>query len=222
MGMALDRAELDALQAARIRAQARVNPQRQTSGKYVLTCDESGGGNKDIGHYVGFVPLTGSPFIVSRKLVSLGTNAIHRHIVASMLFRFEVFRYRENYIHAFITLHRASENGRGEMTRQALFRGKYGEINKNGVALFPSDDGGEDFSVPSFLEDGFKAAVLGSRCRGTDGNGCLHAGHFESVANVKLPEATLLALRIVIPDSQRTTEATSQSVKLKPKATAAA
>src|SRR6202034_1967384 len=125
---------------------ARVNLVRSTTGKDVLTGHESGGGNQSLGHYVGFVSLAGFPFISNRKLISLGVNAIHRQIVVTSLIRFAVFRYREDFLHAFITMHRApaDKTDRAQMLRQTLFRGKFGEINKDGIITFPSEDGGED------------------------------------------------------------------------------
>ncbi len=213
-GMALDRAELDALQVADVRAQARVTPISQTSGNYVLRGEESGGGTKSIGHYVGFVPLAGMPFISSRRLTSLGVNSIHRRIIASTMIRFEVFRYKENFVHAFITLHRTGtgSGGRAPVARQTLFRGKFGEIDKNGNVTFPSEDGGEDLSIPSFLVPGFQAALVGTRCAGTVGAGCQHASHFESVGNVKLPETILSALHIAALGTKQATEDAGTSV----------
>jgi hypothetical protein len=212
--MALDRAELDALQAAGIHAQARVTPVSQMSGNYILRCEESGGGTKALGHYVGFVPLAGMPFISSRKLTSLGVNSIHRRIIAHMLIRFEVFRYKENFVHTFITLHRTGtgSGGRAPLTRQTLFRGRFGEIDKNSNATFPSEDGGEDLSIPSFLVPGFQAALLGTRCAGTAGTGCQHASHFESVGNVKLPETILSALHIAVLGTKQAPEEAGTSV----------
>ncbi len=60
-GLSLDRAELAALDTAEVRAQTRVTPVRQPKGNLVLTCEESGGGAKDVGHYVGYLPLQGPP-----------------------------------------------------------------------------------------------------------------------------------------------------------------
>jgi hypothetical protein len=196
--MALDQAERDALQTARIRAEARVNPISQTNGNYVLRGTESGGGTKTLGHYVGFVPLAGIPFIKSSKLTLLGVNSLHRRVVASVMVRFEVFRYRTNYVHAFITLHRASTDnaGKAHVTRQTLFRGKYGELDSDDNATFLSEDGGDDITVPSFLMDGFKAALAGSRCTGKKGLGCQDAGHFESVGTLQLPDTILSALHL--------------------------
>jgi hypothetical protein len=224
-GMALDRAELDALQVAGVRAQARITPVSQTNGNYVLRGEESGGGTKSLGHYVGFVPLAGIPFIFNRKLTALGANSIHRRIIASVMIRFEVFRYRDNFVHAFITLHRAGTgNGRKvPMTRQTLFRGKYGEIDKSGNVTFPSEDGGEDISIPSFLMPGFQAALMGTRCIGTSGAGCQHASHFESVGNVR-PEAIISALHIAVPgiSTEQTTKDVTASIVERQETTAAA
>jgi hypothetical protein len=219
-GMALDRAERDALDAAGIRAQASVkHVPSKTTGKPRFVCEESGGGNKDLGHYVGFLPLAGlEPFINSQKLVTLGQNSLHRRIVATSLIRFEVFRYKENFAHVLITLHRTNSDT-NQLPPRPLFRGKFGEIDKNGTVRFPSEDGSEDLTVPAELLDGFQAALVGTRCRG-----CQHAGHFESVANVKLREGTLAALHIVVPAAKQAASVTAESAgaKKKAKATVAA
>ncbi len=199
MGMALNRAELDALQAARVSAQARIDTKQRTDGKSILTCHESGGGNRNIGHYVGYVPVEGLPFMVNRKLVNLGVNSIHRFIVATALVRFEVFRYEKNFLHALITLHHVitDGNGKSQMFRKTLFRGKFGEIDSRGNVKFPSDEGDEDYSVQPYLEAGFKAALTATRCAGKQGIGCQDSGHFESVADIKVVD--LAENRIAIP-----------------------
>ena len=178
LGMSLDHDELEALQAARVRALARVKSVRQPSGNLVFSCEESGGGRNDIGHYVGFLPLSGLPFMVSRKLIALGKNKTHRCIVASSLVRFEVFRYRTNYVHTWITLHRVERRGEGAKqampVHQTLFRGKYGEIDKTGATVFPLENGVENVLIPSFLVAGYEAALAGTRCPG-----CQCATHFQ-------------------------------------------
>lgn len=185
MGMSLTLTEREALKAARVDAQTRVDIRRQTSGKYVLTCEESGGGDKDIGHYVGYAPLAGVPFISSRKLVNLGINSIHRRIVASALVRFEVFRYKDSFVHVLVTVHGARGAGGGEQAmRRVLFRGRFGELDKDGIAKFPSEDGSDDYTIPDHLVRGFKAALLGTHCQR-----CQHASHFEGVGAVVLPES---------------------------------
>jgi len=204
-GLSLDRDELAALEAAGIRAEARVTPVRQSSGNLVLTCEESGGGAKGLGHYVGYLPLQGLPVVVNRKLVTLGRNKLHRHIVATAIVRFEVFRYRDNYVHVWITLHRANRPGNeaklAPVTRETLFRRKFGEINGE-TTIFPSEDGSEDITIPSFLLPGYEAALAGTRCLGKNGaGGCQCAGHFMNVPHLKLPEGVLAALRVAAPKS---------------------
>lgn len=213
-GMSLDSDELAALETARIRAQSRVFTVRQPGGKLVLKAQESGGGLKDIGHYVGFLPLKDIPFVMNQKLISLGKNSIHRRIVATAIIRFEVFRYRDNYLHVWITLHRTTRPGDETKLRaasgQTLFRGKYGEIGKNGKALFPSEDGTDDLSMDAYLLPGFEAALLGSRCRGSSNTGCQHAGHFANIPEIDLAEI-LVALHITAP---KTASATTDETKL--------
>ncbi len=81
------------------------------------------------------------------------------------------------------------------MTRQTLFRGKFGEIG-GGTTMFPSEDGTEDIQIPSFLLSGYDAALAGTRCRG-----CQHTGHFMNVPHLKLPDGVLGALRIAAPET---------------------
>jgi hypothetical protein len=216
-GLSLDSDELGALEAAKIRAQSRIFTVRQPGGKLVLKCQESGGGAKDIGHYIGFLPLKGFPFVMNQKLISLGKNSLHRRIVATAIVRFEVFRYRDNYLHAWITLHRITGSGNESkqqvVSGQTLFRGKYGEIGKNGKALFPSEDGTADLSIDTYLLPGFEAAVLGSRCRGTSETGCQHAGHFGNIPEIG-PEDVLAAHRITAPKTEPV--ATSEAVAISP------
>ncbi len=215
-GLSLDRDELAALETAGIRAEARVTPVRQSGGNLVLTCEESGGGAKGLGHYVGYLPLQGLPVVVNRKLITLGKNKLHRHIVATAIVRFEVFRYRESYVHVWITLHRANRSGNeanlAPVTRDSLFRHKFGEI-VDGTTTFPSEDGSEDLTIPAFLLPGYEAALAGTRCLGKSGTGgCQCAGHFMNVPHLKLPDALAASLRVAV--TKTTPEAT---LKAEPK-----
>jgi hypothetical protein len=216
-GLSLDRDELAALDAAGIRVEARVTPVRQGSGNLVLTCEESGGGKRELGHYVGYLPLQGLPVIVNRKVIMLGSNKLHRHIVSTAIVRFEVFRYRGNYVHVWITLHRANRRGNeaklAPVTRETLFRRKFGEIVGE-TTMFPSEDGTEDISIPSFLIPGYEAALAGTRCLGKGGTGCHCAGHFMNVPHLKLPDGVLAALHIAATET--TPEATPEADKKPP------
>jgi hypothetical protein len=212
-GMRLDSAELGALKVSGIRPQTRVNI-FHPDGELVFVCDESGGGKKDLGHYVGFVQMAapGKPFRRNNKVDPLAQNSLHRRIVATSLVRFEVFRYRENRVHALITLHWRN-NDNVSAAHWVFFHGKYGEIDKNGHASFLANDGGEDRTIPTWLLDGFRAALVGTRC-----SDCRHAGHFESVASVVVPEGILAACHIAVPDVKKAAFLTAESAGAKKKA----
>jgi hypothetical protein len=221
-GLALDFAEREALQQAQVRASSSVQPIRQTTGNLILRCSESGGGKKEVGHFVGFLPLAGYPFSRNDKVEALGKSFLHRTIFATALVRFEVFRYRENFLHAWITLHRVeSQNGKQVATRYSLFRGRFGSIQKDGQVIFPSETGEADYGVPEWFRAGFDAALNGSRCPD-----CQHSWHFEKIPPVLLPEAAAQALHIDIPKvdetAPRLTGAAAESAKRRRTAAAVA
>ena len=192
-GLALEQAEREALEQAGVRASVNVQPIRQSSGNLILRCSESGGGSKEVGHFVGFLPLSGKPFLRNDRVEALGKNFLHRTIFAATVVRFEVFRYRQTFLHTWITLHHVStENGKQVAKRHSLFRGRYGAIRDSAI-VFPSQTGEEDLEVPGFLRAGFEAALGGSRCEG-----CQHATHFQTAPPVELPTATAKALRIEV------------------------
>jgi hypothetical protein len=194
-GMALDPGELAALAAASVRAQPLVKAIRQDPGQLVLTGEESGGCAKEVGHYVGYLPVAGHPLISIRKLTLLSTNALHRRVTGIELVRFEVFRYLENHLHLWITLHRANQQqndgSRSAQFRSTLFLGRYGEVDRDNHAIFPAEDGGPDKTVPEYFQEGFRKALAGSRCRE-----CKCKSHFDLLSPIIMPAGLLAAFHL--------------------------
>lgn len=184
LSISLDPDELDALTAANIRGLSRVWNIHQPDGKIIFRFDESGGASGSLGRYAGVLPLAGHPLLLRHRITSLNGNKEHSRVVGPAFVRFEVFRYHGRNVHAYITLH-------ADGAHHLLFSARYGEVTKDGNVEFPPDKELEAKTVPSFLMDGFKAALEGARC-----DHCECASHFESVSPVKLPEGLLSTFHI--------------------------
>lgn len=192
-GMPLDKTEIRTLIDAGVRALPRVT-EDSSSGAYTLVGDESGGCAHEIGHYVAFVPLASQPFLSARKVPILSRNSFHRRIVAKTMVRVEVFRYLENHVHVWFTLHHVnSDTEKGSKAPRVghyfMFRERFGTVDENGVATFMALNGGPDKEIPEFLRGAFRAALAGSRCRG-----CKCNTHMQNVAAIVLPEQLALMI----------------------------
>lgn len=186
-GMPLDKTEIRALFDAGVRALPRVTEESEGGG-YLLVGDESGGCAHEVGHYVAFVPLANQPFISARKVPILSRNSFHRRIVAKTMVRVEVFRYLENHVHVWFTLHHvnsdADKSGKApRVGHYFMFRERFGTVDSQGIATFMSLNGGPDKEIPEFLRGAFRAALAGSRCRA-----CNHTTHMQNVPPIVLPE----------------------------------
>jgi hypothetical protein len=192
-GMPLDKTEMRTLVDAGVRAQPRVT-EDSSSGTYMLVGDESGGCAHEVGHYVAFVPLVNQPFLSARKVPILSRNSFHRRIIAKTMVRVEIFRYLENHVHVWFTLHHVnSDTDKGGKSPKVghyfMFRERFGSVDENGMATFMSLNGGPDKEIPEFLRGAFRAALAGSRCRG-----CKCSTHMQNVAPIVLPEQFALMI----------------------------
>lgn len=203
LGLPLEAEELEALRQAGIRDSLRVETIKQQSGRSVYRFDESGGALGDLGHYAGFVPLAGHRLLLNLRITVFGGNKEHRRLIGAAGVRFEVFRYRSHYVHAYVTLHAGG-------TDHLLFRARYGEIDKDDHVLFPPETGIEKRTIPSFLIPGFESALAGSRCPN-----CKCAGHFATPKDVEIPEAVLSALHVELADAPNSNRGGSQVAALK-------
>ena len=80
----------------------------------------------------------------------------------------------------------------GDCNRLVLFEARFGEIAEDNTPAFLSP-AGELLAVPSFLTEGFRQALNGSRCRT-----CRHRSHLEKVAPIVLPPGLLQTLRLPV------------------------
>ena len=200
-GLGLAPYELAALKNNAIFTNSRVVAVRQSSGRQLLRGEESGGAGPTVGHYVGYVPLDGYPFQVVQPVPALAPGAQHRRVFGTVLVRFEVFHYSANQVHTQISLHTVAANtnptqhGPETHVRRVLFEARFGEIAEDNTPAFLSP-AGELLAVPSFLTEGFRQALNGSRCRT-----CRHRSHLEKVAPIVLPPGLLQTLRLPVAHS---------------------
>jgi hypothetical protein len=175
MGLAVY--ERDALRAEAVNVSGNLNPFRQSSGRWILRGDESGGAGRSVGHYVGYAPLVGLPFLLVQP-INYVPNAIHRRVFATVLMCFEVFRYQKNHLHARISLHsvvppaNTLTPNHHNHSRRILFEERFGEMGADAIPSFISS-AGETKTVPAFLLSGIQRAYEGSKCAG-----CGHS-HFD-------------------------------------------
>jgi hypothetical protein len=195
--MSLAPYERDALRVAGVNASPNINPFRQSNGRWVLRGDESGGGGKAVGHYIGYAPVAGIPFLTEQR-IKFVPNAMHRRVFGPVLMCFEVFRYEQKNVHTRISLHSvlqsakaSSPNGHNH-SRRILFQERFGAVASDNIPAFISS-AGENVTVPAFLLDGFQRAYAGSKCPA-----CRDC-HFDGIAPVSIPTELLRVFAIPTP-----------------------
>jgi hypothetical protein len=185
--------ERDVLSDAHVNASGNVDSVRQSTGRWVLLGNESGGSGKGVGHYIGYAPLAGLPF--SRvQPIRFVPNAMHRRVIGPVMMCFEVFRYEKNHLHARISLHsvlpgKTQTPKDSNHTRRILFQERFGVMGPDNVVTFISS-AGEDKTVPAFLLDGFLRAYEGSKCV------ACKCCHFDGLAPIALPTELLKVFSI--------------------------
>jgi hypothetical protein len=195
--MSLASYELDALHAAAVFTRSHIKLVRQTTGRLILSGEESGGAGKNVGHYVGYAPIAGWPFLVDQPIRHV-PNAQHRRIFGCVMIRFEVFRYDVTHMHTQISLHtvlptrpahklNGKQRAEHNHSRRILFLERFGVMGEDGVPAFISS-AGETTTIPGFLLEGFKHAFTGSLCVA-----CYHS-HLKAISPIVLPPEVLNAL----------------------------
>lgn len=152
-----------------------IAPQTRPPG-FVVRGVESGGAIAQLGHYVTFAALDGSPLEWLQPLDSIGANQTHAVVVAPSLVRIEVLRVHRTYELA-ITSHKIQVvNNHPKLVHSMLFRGTQGFL---GLELWDKDQafrgevlpafynrGGDEQPIPPAFEQAVKAAVQGACCIG--------------------------------------------------------
>jgi hypothetical protein len=68
-----------------------------THRRFVLCAEESGGATANVGHYCGFLPLTGDPTFFVRPVTLAMPNTVHADVSAASLVSVEMLRYGTTY-----------------------------------------------------------------------------------------------------------------------------
>jgi len=94
----INHTEWDELRVAGIVARARMKIDfSATHRRFVLCAEESGGATDNIGHYCGFLPLTGDPTFFVRPVTLAMPNTVHADVSAASLVSLEMLRYATTY-----------------------------------------------------------------------------------------------------------------------------
>lgn len=173
--LALPRAVLRRRERAGIYCQPAVSLEFQRQNKlYVVRGVESGGGTREIGHYVAFCGAAGEPLAWLQPVQSLTANGSHAVVIAPALVSVEVFRAQQTY-EMLIARHEpqgGDDGRRPRLSSQVLFRGTQGYLS---LELWGKDReaagritpeffnrAGERKEIPLRFVDAVKAAVKGA------------------------------------------------------------
>jgi hypothetical protein len=90
--------EWEELRMAGIVARARIKVDFSLTHRcFVLCAEESGGATANVGHYCGFLPLTGDPTFFVRPVTLAMPNTVHADVSAASLVSIEMLRYSTTY-----------------------------------------------------------------------------------------------------------------------------
>jgi hypothetical protein len=96
--MQINHTEWEELRAAGIVARARMKIDfSSTHRRFVLCAEESGGATDKIGHYCGFLPLSGDPTFFVRPVTLAMPNTVHADVSAASLVSVEMLRCGTTY-----------------------------------------------------------------------------------------------------------------------------
>jgi hypothetical protein len=178
-GLRLPDITLQALQKAGIYSLASLTIEHQNStNRYVIRGQESGGAVADLGAYCGFVGEDGNPIPWLQRVDTLAVNGIHARVVAATLVRVQVVRVLRTY-DLLITKHslrQLDSKGRPALDNSIIFLGRQGTLE---LDLWGKDDSlrgrvcpeflrksGDPLMLPSRFQDAVSRAVAGVTCLG--------------------------------------------------------
>ncbi len=96
--MQINHTEWEELRAAGIVARARMKIDFSTTHRrFVLCAEESGGATDKVGHYCGFLPLSGDPTFFVRPVTLAMPNTVHADVSAASLVSVEMLRCETTY-----------------------------------------------------------------------------------------------------------------------------
>jgi hypothetical protein len=96
--MQINHTEWEELRTSGIVARARMKIDfSSTHRRFVLCAEESGGATDNIGHYCGFLPLSGDPTFFVRPVTLAMPNTVHADVSAASLVSIEMLRYGTTY-----------------------------------------------------------------------------------------------------------------------------
>ncbi len=182
-GLRLAPAVRKRLQATGVYCQPAISIEHQhTAKRYVLRGSESGGAVAEIGSYCGFASEDGAPLPWLQPLDRIGVNGLHAIVVAPILVRLHVLRYRQTY-DLLITRHVLRSTGTGARPRldsSVIFHGRQGTL---ALELWGRDKGfrglvapvfykrsGEEVAIPRAFVGAVHQTISGSCCIG-----CTHS-----------------------------------------------
>jgi hypothetical protein len=181
-GLRLARAIRKRLQATGVYCQPAISIEHQhTANRYVLRGTESGGAVAEAGSYCGFAHEDGAPLPWLQPLDRIGVNGLHAIVVAPVLVRLQVFRYRQTY-DLLITRHALRSTAAGARPRldsSVIFHGRQGTL---ALELWGRDNGFRGLVAPVFYKrSGEEAAIprafVGAVCQTISGACCIGCTH---------------------------------------------
>ncbi len=178
-GLRLARAIRKRLQATGVYCQPAISIEHQhTANRYVLRGAESGGAVAEAGSYCGFVCEDGAPLPWLQPLDTIGFNGLHAIVVAPVLVRLQVFRYRQTY-DLLITRHclqPTQMRARPRLESSVMFHGRQGTLAlelwgrdsafRGSIAPIFYDRGGEQVTIPAIFMRAIYQTVAGACCVG--------------------------------------------------------